>query len=82
MALGCGLRPVLGQMRRRVPPPPAGSLELPEPSQTGLGVHLFYAIQWWLFIVIALVGFGTVMRRESRAGDHAGAGDTEDAEVH
>lgn len=63
-------------------PAPASSLELPEPSQTGLGVHLFYAIQWWLFIVIALVGFGTVMRRESRAGDHAGAGDTEDAEVH
>ena len=63
-------------------PAPAGSLELPEPSQTGLGVHLFYAIQWWLFIVIALVGFGTLIRRESRVDDRARHGDTHDAKVH
>ncbi len=62
-------------------PSPDSALELPEASETGLGVHLFYAIQWWLFIVIALVGFGALMRRESRAGDHVGAGDTQDTEV-
>ena len=37
--------------------PDAGSgLEAPEPADLGMGPHLFYAFQWWLFIPIALVG--------------------------
>lgn len=47
-------------------PEPAPTLELPEPGDTGIGVHLFYAIQWWLFIVIAIAGYLALLRRESR----------------
>jgi cytochrome oxidase assembly protein ShyY1 len=62
-------------------PPPDGVLELPEPSETGIGVHLFYAIQWWLFIVIALCGFGALLRRESKADSVLDDDDTQDATV-
>ena len=41
-------------------------LELAGPIETGLGIHLFYAIQWWLFIGIAVVGYFALLRRESR----------------
>jgi cytochrome oxidase assembly protein ShyY1 len=47
-------------------PPPDPALELAGPIETGLGVHLFYAIQWWLFIGIAVVGYFALVRRESR----------------
>ncbi|MEO8106000.1 MAG: hypothetical protein ABI720_01675, partial [Actinomycetes bacterium] len=62
-------------------PAPASSLELPEPTETGIGVHLFYAIQWWLFIVIAVVGFVAVLRREGSGADHITDDDTQDAGV-
>ena len=52
-------------------PAPDPSLELAGPIDTGIGIHLFYAIQWWLFIVIALVGYFALLRRESREGDDA-----------
>jgi cytochrome oxidase assembly protein ShyY1 len=51
-------------------PAPDPSLELPEPGDTGIGVHLFYAIQWWLFIVIAIAGYLALLRRESRDAMH------------
>jgi cytochrome oxidase assembly protein ShyY1 len=41
------------------------ALELPEPPSSGWGPNLFYAIQWWMFIVIALVGYVVLLRRES-----------------
>jgi hypothetical protein len=47
-------------------PPPAPELSLPESTTPGLGPHLFYAIQWWLFIGIALAGFVLLVRRESQ----------------
>lgn len=74
-------------------PAPDGALELPEASETGIGVHLFYAIQWWLFIVIAIIGFVALLRRESTAdpavdpapgpvtGPVPGDGDTQGAGV-
>jgi cytochrome oxidase assembly protein ShyY1 len=47
--------------------PEAGSgLERPEPADLGMGPHLFYAFQWWLFIPIALVGLLLLLRREAR----------------
>ncbi|MCZ3388170.1 MAG: SURF1 family protein [Actinomycetia bacterium] len=49
-------------------PAPDPTIELAGPIDTGLGIHLFYAIQWWLFIVIAVVGYFAVLRRESREG--------------
>lgn len=48
---------------------PEQSGELPDPvTLPGLdeGPHLLYAIQWFAFIAIALVGYTTLLRRESR----------------
>ena len=47
-------------------PAPDPDLELAGPIDTGIGIHLFYAIQWWLFIGIAIVGYFTLVRRESK----------------
>ena len=47
-------------------PEPAAGLELPEPTSLGMGPHLFYAIQWWMFIGIAVAGYFLLVRRESQ----------------
>lgn len=47
-------------------PSPDPDVELAGPIETGIGVHLFYAIQWWLFIVIAVVGLFALIRREAK----------------
>lgn len=60
------LYPAYGELVRQVPTPSA-TLELPESQAPGLGPHLFYAIQWWLFIGIAVGGFILLLRRESAA---------------
>lgn len=55
-------------------PPQDGALpapgELPELSE---GPHLSYAIQWFLFTAIALIGYGALLRKEAHkeAGDGA-----------
>jgi cytochrome oxidase assembly protein ShyY1 len=46
-------------------PAPSDDLELPPPADIGLGPHLFYAIQWWCFIGIALIGYVVLIRREA-----------------
>jgi cytochrome oxidase assembly protein ShyY1 len=48
-------------------PSPDPALELPAPADIGMGPHLFYALQWWSFIGIALVGYVILLRREARA---------------
>jgi cytochrome oxidase assembly protein ShyY1 len=53
-----------GELVEQDPPPPA-ALELPQSQSPGLGPHLFYAIQWWLFIGVAIAGFVLLLRRES-----------------
>lgn len=43
--------------------------DLPDPvtlAELGEGPHLAYTIQWFLFIPIALIGYGAILRRESR----------------
>ncbi len=47
-------------------PPPSTELELPETDGTGMGPHLFYAYQWWMFAVIAIGGFFVLARREAQ----------------
>ncbi|MEO8328854.1 MAG: hypothetical protein ABI586_02505, partial [Candidatus Nanopelagicales bacterium] len=47
-------------------PAASDALELPEPVSLGMGPHLFYAIQWWMFIGIALGGYVLLVRRESQ----------------
>jgi cytochrome oxidase assembly protein ShyY1 len=48
-------------------PAPDPALELPVPPSSGWGPNLFYAIQWWMFIVIAVIGYVVLLRRESGA---------------
>jgi surfeit locus 1 family protein len=48
---------------------PAQLTDLPQPVKLAAleeGPHLAYAIQWFLFIPIALVGYGAIVRREAR----------------
>lgn len=48
---------------------PAQRGELPDPvslPKLDEGPHLLYAIQWLLFIMIAVVGYATILRREAR----------------
>jgi cytochrome oxidase assembly protein ShyY1 len=47
-------------------PEPDPLLELPPAADIGMGPHLYYAIQWWLFIPLALVGLVLLLRREVR----------------
>jgi cytochrome oxidase assembly protein ShyY1 len=49
-------------------PAPSPDLELPPPADLGLGPHLFYAFQWWSFILIAVIGYVILLRREAQAG--------------
>ena len=55
-------------------PAPASSLTLlPEPDP-GIGPHLAYAFQWWVFAAIALGGVVVLARREAReAAPHPAA---------
>ncbi|MGP3972007.1 SURF1 family cytochrome oxidase biogenesis protein [Streptomyces sp. 6N223] len=39
---------------------------LPEPDHTGIGAHLAYAVQWWLFAAGVPVGWVLLVRREIR----------------
>ncbi len=45
-------------------PPQAGSLPVPVPApELSEGSHLSYAIQWFSFALIVLVGYGALLRR-------------------
>ncbi|MBB1252061.1 SURF1 family protein [Streptomyces sp. OF3] len=64
-------RPVLGghiQLSATSPEPPAErSAELvPEPDHSGIGAHMAYAVQWWLFTAAVPVGWVVLVRRELR----------------
>jgi len=61
-----------GELVEQEPAGPAG-LERPEPPPTGSGPHFFYALQWWFFAALALVGFVLLARRESRTNDDPAA---------
>jgi cytochrome oxidase assembly protein ShyY1 len=52
-------------------PPQSGQLPIPVPlGALDDGPHLSYAIQWFSFIAIALIGYGAFLRREARRGVH------------
>lgn len=41
----------------------------PLPEQLGEGNHLLYAIQWFSFIGIVLIGYAALLRRSARSGE-------------
>jgi cytochrome oxidase assembly protein ShyY1 len=47
-------------------PEPEQPLQPYGPPSTGLGFHLSYAVQWWIFAVMALAGFVLLLRAEAR----------------
>lgn len=60
-------------------PPQSGELPVPPdaPVLTN-GPHLSYAIQWFSFTTIAVVGFGVVVERRSREGPPGDDGDDDE----
>ena len=53
-------------------PPQPGSLPIPvPPPELSEGPHLSYAIQWFCFAIVALVGAVILLRRERRAATGA-----------
>lgn len=86
--------PVLGGFVELVgtSPRPAGKQPEPvsEPDHSSIGVHIAYAIQWWLFAAAVPLGWWTLVRRERRdreaavakaAGDGTAAGETAQSET-
>ncbi len=64
--LGLLLFPLPLQLERQDPPQP-GELPVPvPPPELSEGPHLSYAIQWFTFATIALVGYVLLVRREIR----------------
>lgn len=65
--LALPLRDVYVQLRRQEPASPATALQpTPLPEQTE-GSHLSYAVQWFSFAVIALIGYPLLIRRTARS---------------
>jgi cytochrome oxidase assembly protein ShyY1 len=63
--------PVYLLLQRQDPPP--DRLPVPAaPPELSEGPHLSYAIQWFSFAGVALVGCGVLLRRERSSGDPAG----------
>lgn len=63
------LLPVYVQLQAQTPPP--GDLPVPvPPPDLGEGSHLAYAVQWFIFATIALVGYPLILRRLGRSRDH------------
>lgn len=72
-----------GYIELTSPAPEDGSPELiSEPDHSGIGPHMAYAVQWWLFAAGVPVGWAVLVRRERRDREEAAAaaeeGDAED----
>nr|WP_206441676.1 SURF1 family protein [Streptomyces boncukensis] len=74
-------RPVLGgfvQLLKTSPKPQGKQPELlPEPDHSGIGPHMAYAVQWWLFAAAVPVGWVVLVRREKQDRARSGAEQTE-----
>ena len=51
--------------------PPQDRPLLPEAPEIGLGPHLGYAVQWFLFTAVVLAGYPLLLRRVSGAGSRS-----------
>lgn len=79
-------RPVLSgylQLTDTSPKPAKSALAqpVPEPDHSGIGAHMAYAVQWWLFVAAVPVGWFVLFRRElsDRAAARAAADADPDA---
>lgn len=72
--LGFPLWPLPLQLQEQSPPQPGPLPAVVGPPELDEGPHLSYAVQWFTFATIAVVGFVVLVRREVR--DHARADTT------
>jgi len=72
------VHPVYLQMTSQDPPPGDYPVMVALPAP-GDGPHLGYAVQWFIFTAIAVVGYPLVLRHVSRRPDHAALPDDETA---
>ncbi|HEX6257361.1 MAG TPA: SURF1 family protein [Euzebyales bacterium] len=71
--LGLTLAPYYVQLRRQDPPASDALRPTPLPERTE-GNHLSYAVQWFSFAVIAVVGYPLLIRRTARTRGRDGEG--------
>jgi len=65
--LSLELSPVMVQLAEQLPPTGSDVIQpIPLPEQTE-GSHLSYAVQWFIFSLIALFGYPVILRRAVRA---------------
>lgn len=75
---GLDLYPVLIRLRAQEPPAP----DLPQvldPPELGEGPHLGYAVQWFIFTTIAVVGYPVILVRVARQRRQEAEAEAEDA---
>ncbi|MFE0058132.1 SURF1 family protein, partial [Streptomyces sp. NPDC059003] len=62
-----GKRVLGGYVEQTAPDQPGGSPQLlAEPDHSGIGPHMAYAVQWWLFAAGVPIGWVVLVRREVR----------------
>ena len=66
--LDAGLLPAYVQLQSQTPAAGELPIAVPPPG-LGEGSHLAYAVQWFVFATIALVGYPLILRRLGRPGD-------------
>lgn len=67
------LLPLYVQMENQVPPLGQAAPEpVPLPSLDDEGPHFSYAVQWFIFTTIAVVGYPLILRRRARDGAASG----------
>jgi cytochrome oxidase assembly protein ShyY1 len=64
------LLPVYVQLQSQDPPQPAGFPQLVPPPETDDGPHFSYAVQWFLFAGVGLVGWPVLLWRTGREEAH------------
>ncbi|WP_128377930.1 SURF1 family protein [Streptomyces cavernae] len=68
-------KPVLGGYVELTAPEPKGDTPelISDPDHSGIGPHMAYAVQWWLFAAGVPVGWTILVRREARDRAEAAA---------
>ncbi|MBC3986160.1 SURF1 family protein [Streptomyces sp. AC536] len=77
-------RPLLGGYVELTDSKPRGAHQpepVPAPDTSGIGSHMAYAVQWWLFTAAVPVGWVVLFRRELRDQAAAAAKAAKDAEA-
>jgi cytochrome oxidase assembly protein ShyY1 len=72
------LYPVWVQLQKQEPAQPGREPEALPPPELDDGPHLSYAVQWFIFSTIAIVGYPLILRRKARKGDETPADGDDD----